>query len=43
MLVEKARERAAGGGDNLSLVIVKVEPPLVEAKPQRRSTYAPLN
>lgn len=42
LLVEKARERAAGGGDNLSLVIVKVEAP-VETKPPRRSTHAPLN
>lgn len=25
-LIEKARERAAGGGDNLSLVVVKLEP-----------------
>lgn len=43
LLIEKARERAGGGGDNLSLVIVKVEPPPVEAKPQRRSTLMPLN
>lgn len=40
LLVEKARERAAGGGDNLSLVIVKVEPPPPE--PKRRSRLAPL-
>ena len=25
-LIEKARQRAHGGGDNLSLVIVKLEP-----------------
>ena len=25
-LIEKARSRARGGGDNLSLVIVKLEP-----------------
>ena len=25
-LIEKARSRAHGGGDNLSLVVVKVEP-----------------
>lgn len=43
LLVEKARERAGGGGDNLSLVIVKVEPPVEEAKPKRRSTVAALS
>ena len=32
-LIEKARSRARGGGDNLSLVIVKLEPLLPEAKP----------
>lgn len=32
-LVEKARVRARGGGDNLSLVIVKIEPPITDAKP----------
>lgn len=42
LLVEKARERAAGGGDNLSLVIVKVEPP-IDPKPARRSRQMPLN
>jgi hypothetical protein len=26
MLVSKARQRARGGGDNLSLVLVRVEP-----------------
>lgn len=26
MLIEKARQRAKGGGDNLSLVLVRVEP-----------------
>ena len=41
-LVEKARQRAGGMGDNLSLVIVKVEPP-VETKPTRRSSLATLN
>ena len=41
-LVEKARQRASGTGDNLSLVIVKVEPP-VETKPARRSSLTPLN
>ncbi|MEZ5606343.1 MAG: protein phosphatase 2C domain-containing protein [Burkholderiaceae bacterium] len=41
-LVEKARQRAGGVGDNLSLVIVKVDPP-VETKPARRSSLMPLN
>ena len=27
MLIEKARQRAKGGGDNLSLVLMRVEPP----------------
>ena len=34
-LIAQARERAAGGGDNLSLVIVKIEAP-VEVKKSRR-------
>ncbi|MBS0403533.1 MAG: serine/threonine-protein phosphatase, partial [Proteobacteria bacterium] len=41
-LIEKARQRANGVGDNLSLVILKVEPP-VETKPTRRSSLASLN
>ena len=40
-LVEKARTRAAGGGDNLSLAIVKVEP-LTDNKPVVGSAFAPL-
>ena len=31
-LIEKARSRAHGGGDNLSIVIVKIEAPLPEKK-----------
>ena len=31
-LIEKARDRAHGGGDNLSIVIVKIEAPLPEKK-----------
>ena len=27
MLIDKARQRAKGGGDNLSLVLMRVEPP----------------
>ena len=34
-LIEKARMRARGGGDNLSLVIVKIEALEVEKKPLR--------
>jgi serine/threonine protein phosphatase PrpC len=34
-LIEKARSRARGGGDNLSLVIVKMEA-LAEQKPVAR-------
>ena len=40
-LVDKARARAMGGGDNLSLAIVKVEP-LVVNKPVVGSAFAPL-
>lgn len=32
-LIEKARSRGHGGGDNLSVVIVKIEAPLPEKKP----------
>lgn len=41
-LVEKARQRADGTGDNLSLAIIKIEPP-VDAKPTRRSSLSALN
>jgi len=34
-LIDKARARARGGGDNLSLVIVKIEPLVEEKKPPR--------
>ena len=34
-LDDKARARARGGGDNLSLVIVKIEPLVEEKKPPR--------
>ena len=40
-LVDKARKRAMGGGDNLALAIVKVEP-LVADKPVVGSAFAPL-
>jgi serine/threonine protein phosphatase PrpC len=40
-LVEKARTRAMGGGDNLSLAIVKVEPPLAD-EPTVGSGFSPL-
>ena len=40
-LVEKARERAMGGGDNLSLIIVKLEP-LQENKPMIGSGFVQL-
>ncbi|MDO5288248.1 MAG: protein phosphatase 2C domain-containing protein [Pseudomonadota bacterium] len=40
-LVEKARSRAMGGGDNLALAIVKVEP-LAEGKPTVGSAFSPL-
>ena len=40
-LVEKARQRADGTGDNLSLVILKIEAP-VDVKPTRRSSLTPL-
>lgn len=40
-LVDKARTRAMGGGDNLSLAIVKVEP-LTDNKPVVGSAFAPL-
>jgi serine/threonine protein phosphatase PrpC len=40
-LIEKARERAAGGGDNLSLAIVRVEPLAID-KPRVGSAFAPL-
>lgn len=40
-LIEKARQRAAGGGDNLSLVIVKVDPPPPEPKKSLVSARAP--
>ena len=40
-LVDKARSRAMGGGDNLSLAIVKVEP-LVVDKPVVGSAFSPL-
>jgi serine/threonine protein phosphatase PrpC len=40
-LIEKARERAVGSGDNLSLAIVKVEP-LTSDKPAVGSAFAPL-
>jgi serine/threonine protein phosphatase PrpC len=41
-LIEKARARAAGGGDNLSLAIVKVEP-LTPDKPAVGSAFSALN
>ena len=41
LLVDKARTRAMGGGDNLSLAIVKVEP-LTDNKPVVGSAFAPL-
>ncbi|MDD2712225.1 MAG: protein phosphatase 2C domain-containing protein [Simplicispira sp.] len=34
-LIQKARSRARGGGDNLSIAIVKIEAPLNEKKPLR--------
>ena len=34
-LIDKARSRARGGGDNLSLAIVKIEPLEDEKKPPR--------
>ena len=34
-LIEKARSRARGGGDNLSLVIVKIEALIEEKKVAR--------
>ena len=40
-LVEKARQRADGTGDNLSLAILKIEPP-IDPKPTRRSSLTPL-
>ena len=40
-LVEKARSRAMGGGDNLALAIVKVEPPVPNKAPVG-SGFAPL-
>ena len=40
-LLEKARERAMGGGDNLSLAIVKVE--ALEGRPAVGSAFAPLH
>ena len=33
-LIQKARSRARGGGDNLSLVIVKLEPLAPEPPPR---------
>ena len=39
-LLDKARERAMGGGDNLSLAIVKVEP--LQGRPAVGSAFAPL-
>lgn len=41
-LIEKARERALGGGDNLALAIVKVEH-LTPDKPQIGSAFSPLH
>lgn len=38
-LVEKARERAAGGGDNLSLIVIKIEPPIERSRTTRTSTF----
>ncbi|MDO5693144.1 MAG: protein phosphatase 2C domain-containing protein [Pseudomonadota bacterium] len=40
-LIEKARSRAMGGGDNLSIAIVKVEP-LADSRPAVGSAFAPL-
>lgn len=40
-LLDKARTRAMGGGDNLALAIVKVEP-LADNKPSVGSAFAPL-
>ncbi|MCB2070856.1 MAG: serine/threonine-protein phosphatase, partial [Ottowia sp.] len=40
-LIEKARARAQGGGDNLSLAIVKVEK-LADDKPPVGSGFMPL-
>jgi len=40
-LIEKARARAEGGGDNLSMAIVKIEP-LAENRPAVSSAFEPL-
>ena len=40
-LIEKARSRARGGGDNLSLVIVKIEALVEEKKIPRLASTAP--
>lgn len=42
-LVDKARWRARGSGDNLSLAIVKIEALAEERKPQRFQGFAPEN
>ena len=42
-LIDKARSRARGGGDNLSLAIVKIETLVEEKKPPRLAQLTPAN